>query len=161
MDQHRIAVGLDRSPAARAALTWAVRAAGPRTATVLVVTAWPDVDRAVARSTGTLPGGRVRLHQLQRDAIAEAVAGLDRPPLVVREILFAEPEVALCHAGTSADLLVIGTDRVGPTPLTTVLTRKLAAVRAVRGDAARLVVVRAPDISTTTPPGRAALRAAA
>lgn len=161
MDQHRIAVGLDRSRAARAALAWAVRTAGRDHATVLVVTAWPDSDRAVARATGALPGGRIRLHQLQRDAIAEALVGVDPAPLVVREILYAAPDVALCHASIGADLLVIGSDRAGPAPLTTALKRKLAQQRALRGAAARLVVVRAPETSMTTAPGRAALSAAA
>ncbi|MFY1632897.1 universal stress protein [Solwaraspora sp. WMMB335] len=150
--QPRIAVGLDRSPAAHVALTWAVRLASVWHATVLVVTAWPDADRAVARAVGALPSGRRRLHRMQRDAIAAAGSGLHPLPLVVREIVFAEPEVALCHAGNGADLLVIGASRPQPVPLAAVLLDKLAAQRALRGSAARLVVIPAdssPDGSPT------------
>ncbi|WJK44090.1 universal stress protein [Solwaraspora sp. WMMA2056] len=150
MDPRRITVGLDRSPAARAALAWAVRRAGRCGATVLVVTAWPDVDRAVARSDGTLPAGQVRLHRMQRDAIATALAGLDTTPLVVREIIYAAPDAALAHAAAGADLLVIGGDQGTPGRLADALRRRLDGTRVVRGSAAQLVVVRAPDVARTT-----------
>lgn len=150
MDPRRITVGLDRSPAAQAALAWAVRQAGRCGATVLVVTAWPDVDRAVARSDGTLPAGQVRLHRMQRDAIATALAGLDATPLVVREIIYAAPDAALAHAAASADLLVVGDSPGTPGRLTDALRRRLDDTRAVRGSAAQLVVVRVPDVARAT-----------
>lgn len=110
MTRARIAVGLDGSAAARNALAWAVREATRRRAAVLVVTAWPNADRAAARESGTLVAGRLRLSDMQRDAIATATAGIDPPPPIAREVIFADPVLALCHAATFADLLVLGGD---------------------------------------------------
>lgn len=110
MTRARIAVGLDGSAAARNALAWAVREAVRRHAAVLVVTAWPAADRAAARERGTLVAGRRRLSGMQRDAIATATAGIDPAPPIAREIIFADPVLALCHAAAVADLLVLGGD---------------------------------------------------
>ncbi|GAA4473911.1 universal stress protein [Phytohabitans houttuyneae] len=110
MAQQRIVVGLDASAAARDALWWAVREAARIGASVLVVTAWPDRDRAAARDRDALFEARLDLHRMQRDRIAEAAAGLSPRPPIVRELVLAEPVTALSHAATIADVVVIGSD---------------------------------------------------
>lgn len=108
MRRHRIAVGLDAGEPARRALWWAVREAARTGASLLVVTAWPARQRDAARRTGQLFAARVRLQRMQVERIAEAVAGLDRPPLVARQLVLAEPVPALCHAARFADIVVLG-----------------------------------------------------
>jgi nucleotide-binding universal stress UspA family protein len=104
----RIAVGFDGSPAARAALAWALREAGRRQSRVLVVTAWPTADRATARHRDGLVAARRRLQRRQRDAVATAGAGLVPIPPVATEVVLADPVTALCHAADFADLVVVG-----------------------------------------------------
>lgn len=143
MAHDRIVVGLDRSASAHYALTWAAREAARRHVTLLVVTAWPAVDRVSARDNGELVDHRVRLHQMQRDAVAAATAGLVCAPLVAREIVFADPVTALCHAAGFADLVVLGGEATGglrpPSVATEVATRLARHRRA--GEPAPIVVV--------------------
>jgi hypothetical protein len=84
MAHDRIVIGLDRSVSGHHTLTWAAREAARRHATLLVVAAWPAVDRISARDNGELVHHRVRLNQMQRDAVAAATAGLACAPQVVR-----------------------------------------------------------------------------
>ncbi|MDG4830926.1 universal stress protein [Solwaraspora sp. WMMD1047] len=107
-DRGRIAVGFDGSPAARAALAWALREADRRQSRVLVVTAWPTADRATARRRDDLVTARLRLQRRQRDAVAAAGAGLVPIPPVATEVVLADPVTALCHAADFADLVVVG-----------------------------------------------------
>ncbi|MDQ7911469.1 universal stress protein [Phytohabitans sp. ZYX-F-186] len=110
MARQRIVVGLDASAAARDALWWAVREAARTGARVLVVTAWPAADRALARDRDGLFEARLDLHRMQRDRIAEAVAGVSPRPPIARELVLADPVTALSHAAAIADVVVIGSD---------------------------------------------------
>ncbi len=111
---NRIVVGLDGSAPARHALEWAVREAVRRGATVLVVTAWAGGARASHDEArhAELVAQHVRLAAMQREAIAQALAGAPAGchPVIGREIILAEPVTALAHAGRYADLLVLGSD---------------------------------------------------
>jgi hypothetical protein len=108
--RNRIAVGLDGSPAARAALAWAAREAVERHSSLLVVTAWTAQERALARERGDLREQRRRLQRMQRYCVAEALADLPgpAPTLVARELVLADPVTALAHAAGIADTLVVG-----------------------------------------------------
>jgi hypothetical protein len=78
---------------------------------------------------------------MQRDRIADAVAGLSSCPLIARELILAEPLIALSHAAAD-DVVVIGgdtTDRLRRGSLATALARRFAR----RGHPAALVVVTA------------------
>lgn len=108
MVRHRIAVGLDASEPARHALWWAVREAARSDGGVLVVTAWTAAQRATARETEGLYAARLRLQHMQRQRIAEAVAGLDPAPPIARMLVLAEPVTALCHAARFADVIALG-----------------------------------------------------
>ncbi|RQX02284.1 hypothetical protein DLJ59_15830 [Micromonospora inaquosa] len=136
-------IGLDRSASAHHALTWAAREAARRHATLLVVTAWPAVDRIGARDNGELVHHRVRLHRMQRDAVAAATAGPANPPQVAREMAFADPVTTLCHAAGFADLVVLGGDATGglrPRSVAAGVATRLARHRR-GGEPAPIVVV--------------------
>lgn len=151
MAHDRIVVGLDRSAPARRALAWAAREAVRRHASVLVVTAWPAVDRAAMRDGEELFDGRVRLHRMQRDAIAAATAGLVPKPLVVREIVIADPVTALGHAAASADLVVVGSDEtpdLRPGSVAAEVAAQLAQRGRWSGHAVPVVVVATPRQAT-------------
>lgn len=156
MRHNRIAVGYDGSPAARYALAWAVREAMGRDAIVLLVTAWPATAHT-SHDPATLVAHRLRLHGMQRRGVAEAVAGLDRPPVVAREIILADPVTALVHAASFADIVVIGgdaTEALRPGSVAAVLAERLGRRRRQRADPAPVVVL-------TTTSQAAALPAAA
>lgn len=144
MRYNRIAVGYDGSAAAQYALDWAARQAASGGATVLVVTAWP-VGR-VRRDADALLADRMRLHRMQRHGVAQAVAGLPRPPLVAREIVDAGPVTALVQAAAFADMVVVGSDAaeaMRPGSVAAVLARRLS--RARRAGPAPVVVVATRD----------------
>ncbi|MFY1692411.1 universal stress protein [Plantactinospora sp. WMMB782] len=140
---YRIVVGLDGSAGARTALCWALREAARRSGTVLVVTAWPDPAREVARRQGTLPADRLGLVAMQRARIATATAVPTRPPPVLRMLVLADPVTALCHAAAAADLVVVGAGRPGLRRRPGVAARLPArlARRAGRGQPAAPVLV--------------------
>jgi nucleotide-binding universal stress UspA family protein len=143
--RNRIVVGIDGSVPAQRALEWAAQEAGRRGATVLVVTAWP-----VATGPAPAPGrrrelidGRMRIGHLQQAAIARALTGMAEPPVVGREIIFADPVTALCHAAALADLVVVGSDEQRGLRRSSVAARvaQRLSARRRRGLAAPLVVV--------------------
>jgi hypothetical protein len=151
MTHHRIAVALDESAPALAALAWAVREAACRNATVLVITAWPAAQRRAARDGGTLVAARIRLCDMQRDAILAATVGLDPIPTIAREVILAEPVTALRHAATRADLIVVGGDETtGPSRWSN------AARIKPRVPARHPVGVPVPTVVVTTSPARPA-----
>jgi nucleotide-binding universal stress UspA family protein len=144
MAYSRIAVGYDGSAAAQYALDWAARQAAASGATVFVLTAWPA--GRVRRDADAVLADRMRLHRMQRWGVAQAVAGLPRPPLVAREIVLAEPVTALAHAAAFADMVVVGSDAaeaMRPGSVAAVLARRLS--RARRAGPAPVVVVATKD----------------
>ncbi|HEX6497469.1 MAG TPA: universal stress protein [Micromonosporaceae bacterium] len=140
----RIVIGFDGSPAARRALAWAVREAVRRPARLLVVTAYPPAAHPEhPAGSSARVDDLLGLVRAQREAIAAAVAGLGtEPPVVGRQVVIADPVVALCHAGTMADLLVLGVaSRDGLATSTAGRIAQAFADRRHRGIACPLVVV--------------------
>jgi hypothetical protein len=125
----------------RNTLDWAVHEAAGRGATVLMMTPWAAADR-VRRDAETLMAQRLRLHRMQRRGVARAVAGLDRRPLVAREIILANAATALVHAAGSADIVVVGpeaTEAMRPGSLAAIIAHRLS--RRQGGGSTPVVVV--------------------
>ena len=106
----RIVVGVDDSPAAAAALRWALEEARLRRATLEVVHTW------VFPAVGEIPGGAVDtiVTDLERAAtdmlgeIVQGVVGADPGVEVVQRVLEGAPGRILVEAAAGADLLVVG-----------------------------------------------------
>jgi nucleotide-binding universal stress UspA family protein len=144
---NRIVVGLDDSAPARHALAWAVREALRRHASVLVVTAWPDGARTARQGDHRRAVvGQLRLAAMQRAAIAAATDALvpGHHPVIGREIVLADPVVALVHAGQHADLLVLGSDEARGLTGTSVAGRIARWYAHRHGGSCPLVVVPGP-----------------
>lgn len=104
----RVVVGVDESPGARAALTWAVEEARRREATLVPVLAWTHLVQ---------PGAEFR-PDLDADAAADTldailadidVTGIDVEPVTINEL----PAPAILHAARHADLVVVGARGLG------------------------------------------------
>lgn len=108
--QHRIVVGVDGSPAAQAALNWAVREAVAVHSRLLVVTAWQLPIAGRRWPTSELRQEWRRRIDVQLTAIRTALAGVpvEQRPVVGRQLIMADPVTALRHAARLADLVVIG-----------------------------------------------------
>jgi nucleotide-binding universal stress UspA family protein len=111
-DASRIVVGVDGSPASRAALRWAVRQAELTGATVHAVTAWQYP--VATGGYGWAPVAVLDDTSLQEasekvlaDEVGEVVGG--RSDLRVRpESIEGNPAQVLLEASAGADLLVVG-----------------------------------------------------
>lgn len=105
----RIVVGIDGSPAARAALDWAAGMAGSTGAVVEVVATWnwpSGFGAAPGTPTGYDPSGDAT--RLVRETVGTAGRrhpGIDFVPLVVE----GHPATVLVDASRGADLLALGT----------------------------------------------------
>jgi nucleotide-binding universal stress UspA family protein len=114
--QQRIVVGVRGSGDARAALTWAAREAGLRGASLLVVRAWDSARHAApyapADATPTGDVSKVMAGDDLADAVLAAF-GLKAPAYVSTELAEGIPERVLVDRSVGADLLVLGTTRIG------------------------------------------------
>lgn len=111
----RIVVGVDGSPASRAALRWAVDEARRRAATVEAVAAW---HVPMANLTPSL--GEFTAVQFEQSADKHLRQVLDEEglldatePTVVEVTVEGAPALALCEAAEGADLLVVGSRGLG------------------------------------------------
>ncbi|HTZ09061.1 MAG TPA: universal stress protein, partial [Acidimicrobiales bacterium] len=139
----RLVVGVDGTPAAAAALRWAVAEARLRGAVLHVVHAWPyPVEMAVSSAGGVVPPlGDMR--RWAEEVIDEAVADAVGPDLtVVRDAWSETPAVALVEASAGAALLVVGTR--GHRRLTGLFLGSVSQYVAVHAHCP-VVVVHAPD----------------
>ena len=116
-----IAVGVDDSPAGRAALEWAVRQATQRGGTVRAISVSPPPQLMPATSYALQPHGlrRPELDAVQRatwlrQLIDTAQAGIENPAHVTAMLLTGDPESELANAARGADLLVGGGHGQGP-----------------------------------------------
>ena len=107
----KIVVGIDGSPAATAALEWAIAEARLRDARLLVVHAWDVPVLAYASPYGA--GATVELVEAERKAAADALdtalenadwEGVD----LQRVVIEGAPAQSLLEAAENADLLVVG-----------------------------------------------------
>jgi len=107
----RVVVGVDGTPAAQAALAWAVDEARLRGLALHVVHAWPyPVELALSSSGGVVPPvGEMRqwAEEVLDDALSGAGVGDDLT--VVRDARSATAAAALVEASEGAELLVVGT----------------------------------------------------
>ncbi|HWC39145.1 MAG TPA: universal stress protein [Acidimicrobiales bacterium] len=107
----RIVVGVDGSPGARQALSWALAEASLRRASVEVVHAWSYPDQGAKAAAA--PGVGVTVEVLEEEAlrvVEDSLAGLVvRDDLQLRRHVAPSPaSLALVEAAEGADLLVVG-----------------------------------------------------
>jgi nucleotide-binding universal stress UspA family protein len=113
MAESRIVVGVDGSPASRAALEWAVAEARLRHATLEVVHAWEFPAFVLTTYGGaTLPVVAPEdLERAARELVARTVAGMAGADPVLRletTVVRGHPANTLVEAAKGADLLVVG-----------------------------------------------------
>jgi nucleotide-binding universal stress UspA family protein/nitroimidazol reductase NimA-like FMN-containing flavoprotein (pyridoxamine 5'-phosphate oxidase superfamily) len=108
--QRRVVVGVDASPAAQAALAWAVEEARFRHCAIHVVHAWQfPAETAAGSMTALVPAGEMKgwAEEVLDDALAAVGVGDDVP--VIREACDGAATAVLARACQGAELLVIGT----------------------------------------------------
>ena len=110
----RVVVGIDRTGASVAAMTWAAREAALRGAVLHAVHAWQPADRGRAPYA---PGPRCPDREADRRAAEEALAGAvgealaadgRSPDGAVLEIMEGRPVPVLLRSTVGAELLVLG-----------------------------------------------------
>jgi len=107
----RIVVGVDGSPGARQALSWALAEANIRHASLEVVHAWSYPDQGPKSAAS--PGAALTVEALEEGAlrvVEDSLAGLVvREDLPLRRHVAPSPaSLALVEAAEGADLLVVG-----------------------------------------------------
>ncbi len=111
-----IVVGVDGSPAAQAALRWAVDEAGLRDCRVEAVSAW-HMDYGMAMGS---MAAEIALHLSPEDRRAAQQAVLDgaveefTDVEILRVLVEGDPRTALVRASQDAELLVVGSRGHGP-----------------------------------------------
>ncbi len=104
-----VVVGVDGSPASIEALTWALRWAVERRATVEVVTAWPAAGAVwVHEVPGHFCEPQAQARQAQESAVRAATAQVPTLPTLRTRLANRSPLDALVEASREADLLVLG-----------------------------------------------------
>jgi nucleotide-binding universal stress UspA family protein len=109
-----ILVGVDRTPASKAALEFALREGAVRGSAVEVVTVWTWVGVGDKLAGPETPhDARERAQRQQDEAVAEVLERLYDPPVVSRQIVEGDPAKALLRAARGADYLVVGSAHKG------------------------------------------------
>jgi len=113
LEMQLIVVGFDGSPAAAAALEWAVAEARLTGARVEAVYAW-DPSPIVA-SGSAVPDWRPLREAAERYAAraVRGVVGVDGDVLVTPKMVIGRPAQVLLAASAGADLLVVGSPGIG------------------------------------------------
>jgi nucleotide-binding universal stress UspA family protein len=116
-----IAVGVDDSPAGRAALDWAVRQATQQGGTVRAISVSPPPELMPATSYALQPHGlrrpepdHVGRATWLRERIDAARAGIENPAHVTAILVSGDPQTELTNAARDADLLVVSAHGQGP-----------------------------------------------
>jgi nucleotide-binding universal stress UspA family protein len=111
IDSRPIVVGVDGSPASRAALWWAVEEAERRRCSVEAILAWhKDFDMVIGPLSPDVMAGLMpaRMRETRQRVLDEAVAEVP-PGAKVRKVLeFQDARLALTIASEDAALLVVG-----------------------------------------------------
>jgi nucleotide-binding universal stress UspA family protein len=113
----RIVVGVDGSPASRAALEWASDEAIKHGSDLVVLTAWLPTPPPLAGTSSTLPThGVTDAGETAKDLLMEAiwdVLGEDPPVLVHPQVKEGNAAKLLIDFSEEADLLVVGSSGHG------------------------------------------------
>ncbi len=110
-----VVVGVDETPASRAALAFAMREAARRGSAVEVITAW-----TWTRTNDSVQGHEVpelerqRAQQIQDAAVALTLREVDARPVVSRQVVEGDPGEVLLRVAKDAAYLVVGTSRIDP-----------------------------------------------
>lgn len=110
IESRPVVVGVDGSPAARAALEWAVEDARRRGCRVDAVTAWhPDYGFVIGAASAEVvismsPDAMRAAAQAGLEQAVEGFEGVEIRPVLVE----ADPLIALVEASKDAELLVVG-----------------------------------------------------
>lgn len=110
----KIVVGVDGSPASRQALQWAIDEAVRRDAAVIAIHAWEAVlTHAQVRGAFYHEESGPKLAQA---VLEDALAAVDLPEgtSVERRGVRSDPAHAVIEAAKDADLVVVGSRRMGP-----------------------------------------------
>ena len=107
--RHLIVVGVDGSDGGRRALDWAVREAKSRDGAVRAVATWSWDGLESGPATAPNPAAaKERAARLLDGEIRALVERHGSPVPVTAEVIEGSPGAALAHAGSTADLLVLG-----------------------------------------------------
>lgn len=105
-----VVVGVDGSPASRAALEFALREGVRRGSAVEVVTAWAfEGPYEGWLGPSTLAEARAAAERTQDTVVTAALDGADSPSVLSRRLVQAAAGPALVEAVRDADYLVVGT----------------------------------------------------
>ena len=106
-----IVVGVDGTPEAQAALTFAIREARLRGSTLDVVTTWMwDVDSGNP-SLGIPSDIATRVRAAQEIAISSALTATAPPPVITRHVIEGTAGEELVRVARNADYLVVGSSQ--------------------------------------------------
>lgn len=109
-----IVVGVDGTPASKAALDFAMHEGVIRGCAVEVITVWGwSGPHESLSGPGTATEARERAQRRQNEVVAEALASVGNPPVVSRQVLHGDPGDRLLQAAGGAALLVVGTHHKG------------------------------------------------
>ncbi|GDY28694.1 universal stress protein [Gandjariella thermophila] len=158
-----IVVGVDGSPAADAALRWAIRQAARERGTVQAVAVREHPASAPPagppRRTGTVAAHAAPLERLRAEVDA-ARAALPAAPSVVEVTPTGDPAEELVRSADDADLLVLGAhgpggrrERVGGVTLACLRRARCPVVVITSGAAERLGAPPRPAPGQRPPPG--------
>jgi nucleotide-binding universal stress UspA family protein len=112
--QGLIVVGLDGSPASRAALDFALDEGAAHGCTVEVVTAWLWSSAYEGMGTvGSITEGQEAARHFQDQALLEALGTRSQRPVVSQTVVHDDAGRALVHRSQGAAMLVVGSGRKG------------------------------------------------
>jgi nucleotide-binding universal stress UspA family protein len=110
-----VVVGVDETPASRAALAFAMREAARRGSAVEVITAWSRQGmNGTPSSNGAIEPSRQRAQQIQDTAVALALREIDDRPVLSRQVVEGDAGEVLSRLAKDAAYLVVGSSRTEP-----------------------------------------------
>lgn len=115
MNGRGVVVGVNETPASRAALGFAMREAARRGSAVQVITAWTWVAESNgAPCAGVAEQARERAQRIQDTAVALTLREVDARPVVSRQVVEGDAGEVLLRLAKDAAYLVVGTSSDGP-----------------------------------------------
>lgn len=109
-----IVVGVDGTPVSRGALEFAIREAAASDSVVEVVTVWSWAGAHESLAGPASPQeAHDRAQRIQDSLVTEALAQVEHPPVISRQVVHGEPAQVLLRAARNARYLVVGTSHKG------------------------------------------------